>query len=55
MGPLHNDLGMKIYWEALEKIKAQGGKILTGGNVLDREGNFVEPTIIEISPDAEIV
>jgi len=55
MGPLHNDLGMTIYKTALEKIKAQGGKILTGGNVIPGEGNFVEPTIVEISPDADIV
>ena len=26
-----------------------------GGNVLDRPGNFVEPTLIRISPDAEVV
>ena len=33
----------------------QGGKILTGGSVIDRAGNFVEPTLVEISHDAEIV
>lgn len=33
----------------------QGGKILTGGSVIDRDGNFVEPTVVEISHDAEIV
>jgi len=55
MGPLHNDLGMSIYKNALETITAQGGKILTGGNVIEGEGNYVEPTIVEISPDAECV
>ncbi|RDX69397.1 hypothetical protein CR513_51493, partial [Mucuna pruriens] len=32
-----------------------GGKILTGGSVLESEGNFVQPTIVEISPDAPVV
>lgn len=33
----------------------QGGKILTGGSVLESEGNFVQPTIVEISSDAPVV
>ncbi|KAJ1439935.1 Aldehyde/histidinol dehydrogenase [Sesbania bispinosa] len=32
-----------------------GGKILTGGSVLESDGNFVQPTIVEISPDAPVV
>ncbi|RYR20250.1 hypothetical protein Ahy_B03g065343 isoform E [Arachis hypogaea] len=32
-----------------------GGKILTGGSIVDSEGNFVQPTIVEISPDAPVV
>lgn len=33
----------------------QGGKILTGGSVLESDGNFVQPTIVEISADAAVV
>lgn len=33
----------------------QGGHILTGGSVIECEGNFVQPTIVEISQDAQIV
>ena len=34
----------------------QGGKILVGGgSAIESEGNFVQPTIIEISPDAPVV
>lgn len=33
----------------------QGGKIVTGGSVLESEGNFVVPTIVEISADAAVV
>lgn len=28
---------------------------MTGGSVMDRDGNFVEPTVVEISHDAEVV
>jgi len=55
MGPLHNDLGLSIYKKCLETVKEQGGKILTGGNVLPGEGNYVEPTIVEIAHDSQIV
>ncbi|WRX25806.1 Aldehyde dehydrogenase domain - like 10 [Theobroma cacao] len=33
----------------------QGGKILTGGGLIESEGNFVQPTIVEISPNADVV
>lgn len=33
----------------------QGGKILTGGGGIDREGNYVQATIVEIASDAECV
>lgn len=33
----------------------QGGKILTGGSVIESDGNFVQPTIVEISSDASVV
>lgn len=33
----------------------QGGKILTGGSAIESEGNFVQPTIVEISPNANVV
>ena len=33
----------------------QGGKILTGGDLIESEGNFVQPTIVEITPNADIV
>jgi len=46
---------MKNYIEGIKKAQDQGGKILIGGKVINREGNFVEPTIISISPDAPIV
>lgn len=33
----------------------QGGKILTGGSVIECEGNYVQATIVEISSSAGVV
>jgi len=57
-GPLHHKAAVKIYTNGIETIKSQGGKVLTGGKVLDKEfpgGNYVAPTIVAISSDAEII
>lgn len=54
-GPLHTKSAVKEYSEGLKTIQSQGGKILTGGKVLDGPGNFVEPTLVEIEHDAPIV
>lgn len=55
-GPLHNPAAVAAYADGVKRAVAQGGKVLVGGKVLsDRKGNFVEPTLVEISPDAKIV
>jgi aldehyde dehydrogenase (NAD+) len=47
MGPLNSPDAVKAYLAAVEKAKATGGKVLTGGAALsDRKGNFVLPTIV---------
>lgn len=55
MGPLHTPNAVKDYVKGIADIKKEGGKILHGGNALKGEGNYVEPTIIEINHDAECV
>lgn len=55
MGPLIDKHAVEQYQKAVADAKAQGGKILFGGNVLKGEGCFVEPTIIEAENDWEIV
>ena len=45
-GPMHSKVGMDGYLNTLNEVKQLGGKIEFGGNVIDREGNFVEPTIV---------
>jgi aldehyde dehydrogenase (NAD+) len=47
MGPLNSADAVQAYLAAIEKAKAAGGKVLTGGAALaDRKGNFVLPTIV---------
>ncbi|KAJ3182893.1 Alpha-aminoadipic semialdehyde dehydrogenase [Gaertneriomyces sp. JEL0708] len=54
-GPLHTKHAVKLFEDGIKAIKDQGGKILHGGSVLPGAGNFVEPTITSISPDAAVV
>ncbi len=47
MGPLNSQDAVKGYVAAIERAKAAGGTVRTGGKVLtERKGNFVLPTII---------
>ncbi len=55
MGPLINQGAVDTYAAAVAIAQEQGGEVLTGGNVLDREGCFVEPTIIKMPADAPIL
>jgi len=55
-GPLHGPLSVKKYLETIEAIKKAGGSIVFGGKVIEREGFFVEPTIVTGLPhDSPIV
>ncbi len=56
MGPLVSSNSVEEMFEALEKIKKQGGEILTGGKMRPDLGpNFVEPTIVHMPAQTEIV
>jgi aldehyde dehydrogenase (NAD+) len=57
MGPLNSQDAVKGYLAAIEKAKASGGTIASGGKALDdRKGNFVLPAIVTgLSNDAEVV
>jgi aldehyde dehydrogenase (NAD+) len=47
MGPLNSKEAVHAYVAAVEKAKASGGIVRTGGAALtDRKGNFVLPTIV---------
>ncbi|ALN65451.1 MULTISPECIES: L-piperidine-6-carboxylate dehydrogenase [Lysobacter] len=56
MGPLNSRDAVQAYLDAVEKAKASGGKVETGGAQIERKGNFVLPTIVTgLSNDAEVV
>ena len=56
MGPLVAGVAVEEMFDALEKVKEQGGEIVAGGNALPELGpNFVEPTIVRMPKQTEIV
>jgi aldehyde dehydrogenase (NAD+) len=55
MGPLIDGDAVLRYEAAIERLIARGGVVLTGGHVIDRPGNFVQPTIVKASNEWDIV
>ncbi|XP_040200542.1 alpha-aminoadipic semialdehyde dehydrogenase [Rana temporaria] len=55
-GPLHTKQAVEMYLSAIEQAKCEGGTVVCGGKVIDRSGNFVEPTIMTgLAHDSPIV
>ena len=55
IGPVQNRKQFEKLKGLLESAKAEG-KIIAGGNAIDRDGFFIEPTIVrDVSEDARIV
>jgi aldehyde dehydrogenase family 7 protein A1 len=46
VSPLHSKHSVDNFVSAIKEIRASGGKIEFGGEVIPREGNFVQPTIV---------
>jgi aldehyde dehydrogenase (NAD+) len=59
VGPLIDKDAVKMYLEAIEKCKAEGGKFLVEGGVLQGDGYesgcYVNPCIAEVEPGYNIV
>jgi aldehyde dehydrogenase (NAD+) len=55
MGPMVDASAVEVYKNAIKNIKDKGGKILYGGNVLNSNGFYVEPTIVKAENEWEIV
>jgi aldehyde dehydrogenase (NAD+) len=55
MGPLIDNQAVLRYEAAIEKVIARGGRVLTGGHVIDRPGHFVQPTIVKAHNEWDIV
>ncbi len=55
MGPLVDQRAVDDMMAALDTIREQGGRIVCGGHAkTDRDGFFVEPTLVEATPDMPI-
>ena len=55
MGPLIDEGSVQMFLDAVEKAKAAGGEVLTGGTRVEGPGHFVNPCIIKAQADWEIV
>ena len=56
MGPLVVNTSVEEMMEAIQQAVADGGEVVTGGHMLPDHGpNFVEPTIIKMPAQTEIV
>jgi aldehyde dehydrogenase (NAD+) len=55
MGPLVDEKAVRDFEDAVAKIEAAGGELLTGGKRVDGPGFFVEPTIAKVRNDWDIV
>lgn len=59
VGPLIDQDAVKMYKDAIESVKKEGGKMLVEGDVLKGDGYesgcYVEPSIAEVENDYEIV
>jgi aldehyde dehydrogenase (NAD+) len=54
MGPLVSERAIEQMLAAIEIAQEQGGEVVAGGHRLDRDGYFVEPTIVKVPQDASI-
>jgi len=55
-GPMHSQQGVDAYLNTVAEAKKLGGTVECGGKVVDREGFYVEPTIVTGLPhDSPVV
>ncbi len=55
MGPLVDSSAVLQFKQAVTEAKDAGGEVLFGGNVIDKPGYFVEPTIVVANNEWDIV
>ena len=55
MGPLIDSSAVQRYQSAINAARSAGGEVLAGGKVLERDGYFVEPTVIRARNEWPIV
>lgn len=55
LGPLIDGAAVRRFEEAVARVVALGGRVVTGGRVVDGPGFFVEPTLVEVEPGWDVV
>jgi len=55
MGPLIDEKAVNDFEKAIEAAQLSGANILTGGKKLNQPGNYVEPTIIAVNQQDDVV
>ncbi len=55
VGPMIDQLAVDGMQNALKEVEKEGGKVIYGGEVLDRDGFYVRPAIAEVKNDFNIV
>jgi aldehyde dehydrogenase (NAD+) len=55
VGPLIDKDAVRNFQNALQKVQAEGGKLLVGGEVIEGKGNYVKPAIVEAENHYEMV
>jgi aldehyde dehydrogenase (NAD+) len=57
MGPMIDESATEKYLKAIKRAKEEGGKLIYGGENIKMQGDgqYVKPTLIEATPDMEIV
>lgn len=55
VGPLIDKEAVQNFQNALQKVQAEGGKLIVGGQVLEGKGNYVKPAIVEVENHYEMV
>ncbi|HUG07546.1 MAG TPA: aldehyde dehydrogenase family protein [Acidimicrobiia bacterium] len=54
MGPVISEAAIEQMMSSIEIARSQGGEVVTGGSRIDRDGFYVEPTIVRVPKDASI-
>ena len=55
MGPLIDKTATDDYLDAIKSALDEGGELLCGGKIIENNGFFVEPTIIKVKSDFNII
>lgn len=55
VGPMIDQLAVDGMQNALKEVEKEGGKVIFGGEVLDRDGFYVRPAIAEVKNEFNIV